>query len=177
MVLLDNREVKKGWQTLKDTVSGMFKKHGAAVLSAKRWDERRLMYQVGRCRRATYLLVYFEGESVQTNSIRRELELNEQVLRHMMLTCEAVPQTAYDAEAAFDESALAIEDTPAPEPMPVEAGDGGAGRDRGRDRDRDKDKDKDGEKGEVKAADAAAEPEAAPAAEGDKPATSGGEKS
>lgn len=124
MVLLDNREVKKGWQALKDTVSGMFKKHGAEILSAKRWDERRLMYQVGRCRRGTYLLVYFKNNPLQTNAIRRELELSEQVLRHMMLSCEEVPQSAYEAEAAFDEAALSVEDAPpvaAPaEPMAVE---------------------------------------------------------
>ena len=116
MVLLDNKEVKKGWQSLKDMVSGLFKKHGGEVLSAKRWDERRLMYPVAHCKRGTYLLVYFQGEALQTNMIRRELELNEQVLRHLMLSCEEVPATAYDAEAAFDESALSVEDTP-----PVEA--------------------------------------------------------
>ena len=129
MVLLDNREVKKGWQALKDTVSGLFKKHGGEVLSAKRWEERRLMYPIGRCKRGTYLLVYFKGESLQTSAIRRELELNEQVLRHLILTCEEIPATAYDAEAAFDESALSVEDTPAPaEPVaPVEVEEGKAG--------------------------------------------------
>ena len=122
MVLLDNREVKKGWQALKDTVSGLFKKHGGEVLSAKRWEERRLMYPIGHCKRGTYLIVYFKGESLQTSLIRRELELNEQVLRHLILSCEEVPTTAYDAEAAFDESTLALEDTPPPpEPLAVQA--------------------------------------------------------
>ena len=168
MVLLDNREVKKGWQTLKDTVSGLFKKHGASIVSAKRWDERRLPYQVGRCKRATYLLVYFEGESLQNNAIRRELELNEQVLRHLMLSCAEVPQSAYDAEAAFDEAALAVEDSPSPEPMPVESGD--AAKEKARDKDKDKDKDKD----EGKAAVAEADAGAAPA---DQAKSEGGEKS
>ena len=56
MCLLDNREVRKGWQPLKETVVGMFKKHGAEMLSARRWDERRLAYPIRGQQRATYLL-------------------------------------------------------------------------------------------------------------------------
>ena len=42
MLLLDNREVKRGWEELKTSVNGLFEKHGAEVVSARRWDERRL---------------------------------------------------------------------------------------------------------------------------------------
>lgn len=120
MLLLDNREVKKGWQALKDQVSGYLKKHGAEIKSARRWDERRLSYPISRNKRGTYLLVYFESDSLQTAAMRRELELSETVLRHLMLACEEIPQTAFDVEAAFDESALVVDEEPAPAPAMVE---------------------------------------------------------
>ena len=56
MCLLDNREVRKGWQPLKDAVAGVFNKHGARILSARRWDERRLAYAIKGQQRGTYLL-------------------------------------------------------------------------------------------------------------------------
>ena len=156
MVLLDNREVKKGWSALKDTINGFFKKHGAEILASKRWDERRLAYPIARQKRGTYLLIYFSGETLQTSAIRRELELSEQVMRHMILGCEEVPTNAYDAEAAFDESALTVDDEPEPptsDPRAAEsrtadgerepqAGAAEPEKDKDRDKDRDKDKDK-----------------------------------
>lgn len=115
MLLLDNREVRKGWQSLKDTVAAMFAKHGAETLSARRWDERRLAYPIQRHQRATYLLVYFASETPALQALRREIELNETVLRHVIRTCEEIPEAAYEPEAAFDETAIRDEG-----PKPIE---------------------------------------------------------
>ena len=62
MCLLDNGEVRKGWEPLKEAVAGLFTKHGAKILSNRRWDERRLAYPIEGHNRATYLLVYFAAE-------------------------------------------------------------------------------------------------------------------
>ena len=111
MVLLDNREVKKGWQTLKDSVSSLFQKHGAEVVSARRWDERRLAYPIRSQPRGTYLLLYFKADTDTLVGIRRDLEYSEPVLRHLMMVCEEVPQEAFEPEAEFDEAALRGDDT------------------------------------------------------------------
>ncbi|MHC4919357.1 MAG: 30S ribosomal protein S6, partial [Planctomycetota bacterium] len=85
MCLLDNREVRQGWQALKDAVAGMFTKHGADIVSARRWEERRLAYPVKHQQRGTYLLVYFNGEPEMITPLRRELELSEPVMRNLVL--------------------------------------------------------------------------------------------
>jgi small subunit ribosomal protein S6 len=114
MVLLDNREVKKGWDALKSNVVGLFEKHGVDVVSARRWDERRLAYPIMHQMRGTYLLVYYRGETVSEAPIRRELEYNEAVLRHLTIRCDEIPGEAYEPEAEFDESAVRVEDGRAP---------------------------------------------------------------
>ena len=58
MCLLDNREVRKGWEPVKQTVADMFAKHGVEVLSARRWDERRLAFPIKGQERGTYLLTF-----------------------------------------------------------------------------------------------------------------------
>lgn len=109
MVLLDNREVKQGWQRVKDTVTGLFTKHGANVVSARLWDERRLAYPVKQQRRGTYLLIYFDAETQALAPLSRELEFSEAVLRHLVLACDEVPREAYEPEREFDVNAIGVE--------------------------------------------------------------------
>ena len=103
MVLLDNREVKQGWEPLKQTVTAMFEKFNADVVSARRWDERPLAYPIRGQRRGTYMLVYYKGDPQQNTGIRRELELAEPVLRYMTTVCEEIPAEAHEPEAEFAE--------------------------------------------------------------------------
>ena len=118
MVLLDNRQVREGWEPLKESVTGLFAKHGAEVVSARRWDERRLAYPIKGQTRGTYLLVYFNGEATNNSLITRELELNEATLRHMTTQCEEIPAEAYEPEAEFDINAIPTDDEPAEEQAP-----------------------------------------------------------
>lgn len=131
MLLLDNREVKKGWDACKTNVCGLFEKHQAEVVSAKRWDELRLGFPIKRQLRGTYLLMYFNAEGSSLPSIRRELEYNEVVLRHLTMVCEEIPQEAKEPEAEFDLESIRVEETAidAPAPAAEEAAERKGGKD------------------------------------------------
>ncbi len=153
MVLLDNREVKKGWDALKSDVCGLFEKHGAKIVSARRWDERRLAYPINGQLRGTYLLMYHDAPTESIVPINRELQYSETVLRSLTTVCEEIPEEAHQPEAEFDVNAIPEDDAPAAveEPPAEEA----------------KDKAKDGEgDAEAKAEEAKAE-DADASAEGD----------
>ena len=112
MCLLDNREVRKGWQPLKDSVAALFNKHGAHVLSARRWDERRLAYPIKGQQRATFMLAYLKADTQALSAIRRDLQFSDTVLRSQILNCEEVPPSAYEPEAEFDINAIPVDDSP-----------------------------------------------------------------
>jgi ribosomal protein S6 len=112
MCLLDNREVRKGWQPLKDSVAALFNKHGAQVLSARRWDERRLAYPIKGQQRATFMLAYLKADTQALSAIRRDLQFSDTVLRSQILNCEEVPPSAYEPEAEFDINAIPVDDSP-----------------------------------------------------------------
>ncbi len=106
MYLVDNNAVRAGWNEAKASVTGLIVKHGGKVLSARRWEERKLSYPIKQRRRGTYLLVYAElgGDGVAT--LRRELDLTENVLRYLILSAEAVPAqelelTQVESQAGF----------------------------------------------------------------------------
>ena len=119
MCLLDNREVRKGWQPLKDAVTAQFTKHGAKILSSRRWDERRLAYTIRGQHRGTYLLFYFACDTQALAAIRRDMQFNEAVMRSLLIECAEVPQTAFEPEAAFDVNAIPADDAPPPPPVEV----------------------------------------------------------
>jgi len=119
MCLLDNGEVRKGWEPLKEAVAGLFTKHEAKVLSNRRWDERRLAYPINGQQRATYLLLYFAADTQTLPAIRRELEFSESMLRYMITECEEIPADAYEPEAEFDVNAIPEDDAPEVEEEPA----------------------------------------------------------
>lgn len=103
MFLLDNQVVRADWRQAKALVTDLLAKNGAKVLCARRWDERKLAYTIRGRTRATYLLTYFEVDGPALNGMRRDFELDERVLRYLMLRVDAVP--AGELEKAAEEGA------------------------------------------------------------------------
>ena len=102
MFLLDNQAVRADWGQAKAAVTELLAKHGAKVVTARRWDERKLAYKIKGRTRATYLLAYFEAGAGGVNELRRDLELDERMLRYLIVAAESVPA---------DEIAKAAEET------------------------------------------------------------------
>ncbi|MEM7201129.1 MAG: 30S ribosomal protein S6 [Planctomycetota bacterium] len=126
MLLLDNREVRKGWDPLKEAVGAIFAKHGAEVVSARRWEERRLAYLINGQSRGTYLVLYYHGDPDQNPAIRRDLDFYEAVLRQMTVAVDEVPAEAHEPEAEFDVNAIPVDDEPAAEAPAADAKGGDA---------------------------------------------------
>lgn len=146
MYLLDNNTVRAGWKEAKAAATGLIEKHGGKVLSARRWDERKLAYPIRGRRRGTYLLAYGELEPSGVALLRRELDLTESVLRYLILSAEGVPAQEIELTQAEASSSFVV-----PQPPPDDLAERG---------------DEDGpSEGERAAEDAGEEDEAAPAAE------------
>lgn len=92
MFLLDNELVRENWGEAKSLVSSTVEKHGGQVLSARRWDERRLAYPIKGKNRATYLLAYCEIDGENLVALRRDLDLSERVLRYLITSTPEVPE-------------------------------------------------------------------------------------
>ena len=119
MFLLDNDVVREGYEGAKALVTGGLDKHGATVLSARRWDERRLAYPIDGRRRATFVIAYYQIAGGEMPALRREFDLSEQVLRTpFLLAGPGIPSGAR-FEAAVENidlfpTLLALCDLPRP---------------------------------------------------------------
>lgn len=113
MFLLDNAVVREDWKKAKAVVTDALEKHGATVKTARRFDERKLAYKIKNKNRGTYLMCYFEMGNEHIAAMRREFDLNERVLRYLILSTEAVPATEVELSSAENAADFVV---PAPPP-------------------------------------------------------------
>ncbi len=105
MFLLDNNVVREDWNKAKEAATGVLEKHGASITTSRRWAERSLAYTIQKSNRGTYLLTHFQADPDAIKIMRRDLELNESVMRYLILRVEEVPegeQELHDAELSTD---------------------------------------------------------------------------
>lgn len=112
MVLLDNDVVRTDWKKAKALVTDTIAKYGGGLESCRRWDERRLAYPMARKNRATFYLAYHDMTPDQIPSFLRDLELNERVLRYMMLKVEETPEEERKLAAEEDGSEYTVPEPP-----------------------------------------------------------------
>jgi len=62
-------------------VRGIIEKHAGSILVIKKWDERKLAYEIGTHKRGLYILAYFSAPGSVVASIERDVTLSDNVLR------------------------------------------------------------------------------------------------
>jgi small subunit ribosomal protein S6 len=75
----------------------MIERHAGQVMVIKKWDERKLAYELEGQKRGTYIIAYFRAPGNAVTAIERDVKLNEQVLRVMVLRADHMNQQEMEA--------------------------------------------------------------------------------
>jgi small subunit ribosomal protein S6 len=67
----------------RDIVNG-----GGSLSKVSPWGKRRLAYDIGRHREASYFLIHFDIEPAQVREIERGMLISEEILRHLVTVIE-----------------------------------------------------------------------------------------
>jgi small subunit ribosomal protein S6 len=62
-------------------VRGIIEKHAGSVMVIKKWDERKLAYEIGTHKRGLYILAYFSAPGSIVSAVERDVTLSDNVLR------------------------------------------------------------------------------------------------
>jgi small subunit ribosomal protein S6 len=119
------------WDAVETEIKRIMDRAGARIILSKRWDERKLAYEIRGRRRGLYALIYFEADPAKLVDMARDVELSEVILRHLVVQADHL--TEQEMREAADRSAEQLEEDVEPR---------GGGRYRGRDGDRDRDRDR-----------------------------------
>jgi small subunit ribosomal protein S6 len=131
LFLLSQQEVANDFAGCVQHVRDIFARAEAELLVLRKWDERRLAYEIKGQKRGTYLLAYFKIEGAKISSIERDCDLSEQILRVLIIKADHVGQTELDLARRDQDATLegrlrgaASEDqAPAPPVAAATAGD------------------------------------------------------
>lgn len=119
LVLLDNDVVRADWKKAKAIVTDTITKYDGTIHCCRRWDEKRLAYPINRKNRATYYLTYFEMPGDKIPGFRRDFELNERVLRSLIVCVDEVPEEERKLAAEEDGTEYTVPEPPEDDALEV----------------------------------------------------------
>ena len=114
MFLVDSALATADWQATLATVENILKRADAEIVSLRKWDERKLAYDIEHKSRGTYILAYFKADTQRIGGIEKDVQLNEKIMRVLLLTTEGRPQEVMDRDIAG-----LPRPAPVPEPEPA----------------------------------------------------------
>jgi small subunit ribosomal protein S6 len=69
-------------------IRGIIEKAGGNIVAMKKWDERKLAYEIDKQKRAYFLLVYFHAPATRLHEVERSCNLSEQILRNLIIRAD-----------------------------------------------------------------------------------------
>lgn len=106
MFLLGQAQSAQLGETI-EHINELFKRAHVKVIAMKKWDERRLAYEIEKNKRGTYILAYFSSDPVNIIGLERDCNLSEKIMRVLITRCDHL--TMEEMQAADGRQDLATE--------------------------------------------------------------------
>lgn len=125
MFLVDSAQAAADWEGTLSVINNILQRADAEVVSMRKWQERKLAYDIDHKSRGTYILCYFNASGERIAGIEKDVLLSEKVMRVLILGTEKRPAEMIEADIKGEEfkAADAAEATPetasAAEPAPA----------------------------------------------------------
>jgi len=90
MFLVDSDEAAADWDGVNAVIKNILEKAGAEIVSIRKWDDRKLAYEIKGKSKGTYILCYFRAEGGRLRDIERDVQLSERIMRVLILCAEHI---------------------------------------------------------------------------------------
>lgn len=113
---------EEGLSATLERVNHYVSERGGSVVRQERWGRlRRLAYPIKHYNEGNYVLTHLEMEPQDAKDLEASLMLSEDVLRHLLVKVDAIPEAKVEQPQATTATAETTEIV-SPEPPPVEEG-------------------------------------------------------
>ena len=92
MFLVDSAKAASDWDGVNAAIKKILDRAEAEIVSMRKWDDRRLAYDIRSVSRGTYLLCYFRADGSQIQSIEKAVQLSEAIIRVLILSTDQMTQ-------------------------------------------------------------------------------------
>jgi small subunit ribosomal protein S6 len=96
MFLVDSGEAGSDWDGVIAAIKKILERAKVEIVSMRKWDDRRLAYDIKGKARGTYILCYFEADGQKNQDIEKGVQLSEKLVRVLILSVDWM--TAEDIE-------------------------------------------------------------------------------
>lgn len=87
-MFLANQAAAASFGDLIAHINNLFERAGAEVVAMKKWDERRLAYEIDKQKRGVYILAYFTCPTDMVAHLERDVQISDQILRVLVTSAE-----------------------------------------------------------------------------------------
>lgn len=88
MFLVDSARAASDWDGLNSAIKKILDKAKAEIVSMRKWDDRKLAYDIRGVERGTYILCYFKADGQKIQGIEKAVQLSEKIIRVLILGTE-----------------------------------------------------------------------------------------
>ncbi len=109
MFLFDSAAANQ-WDAVEKEVVRLMGRADADVVGIKKWDERRLAYDIDHRKRGCYVLTHFRAEASKIAPLERDARLSEMILRLLVLRSELSDEQLEEFRKESAEQAALLRD-------------------------------------------------------------------
>jgi len=88
MFLVDSGDAGSDWDGIIAAIKKMLKRAEVEVVSVRKWDDRRLAYDIRGKSRGTYILCYFRSDGQKNDEIEKAVQLSDRFIRVLILNAD-----------------------------------------------------------------------------------------
>ncbi len=88
MFLIDSALAGSNWDGVNNAIKTILERVEAEIASIRKWDDRKLAYEIQGKGRGTYILCYFRADGERIKDIEKAAQLSEQIMRVLILNAE-----------------------------------------------------------------------------------------
>jgi small subunit ribosomal protein S6 len=78
-------------------VRGIIERHGGKISVIKKWDERKLTYEINSQKRGLYVVAFFSAPGNAVTAIERDVNLSEEVIRVLVTHADHLNESEMNA--------------------------------------------------------------------------------
>jgi len=121
MFLIDSAKAVADWDGMNAAIRKILERAETEIVSIKKWDDRRLAYEIQHVGRGTYILAYFRADGQHIRDIEKAVQLSEKILRVLILSAEHLTDEEIEKDTpAMKSEKEQIKPSPAAETIPQE---------------------------------------------------------
>jgi len=108
LLLLNQQAVASDFAGCVEHVREVFRRAEAEVEVLRKWDERKLAYEIEGQKRGTFLLAYLRVDGAQIANIERDCSLSEQILRVLIIRADHIGDVELELAKQDAEASLQV---------------------------------------------------------------------